>query len=399
MNHPQAETHVVYSAPEPTTKKRARSVRNGPGDVHQRLPKKSFQARPQVLWSSPQAAEHHHEHDDDDGAPSMVSGAVAMVVSAVEALAAEVRALRDDNRHIHVQLDAMKARQHACDSALASLLHGNHYQQSTVGSAPRKVRKASARLTGNRSCENAEERPSAAVLEAIRELTFLDDYPSLTGFAVPDFRFPVLACAYAGAGSRPTIIYANAAACQLTEYSWGELIGAPLSTVVAMADQLLVPSQSPDLGHERHPAISPVYNFHHVLRSKSGRLWRASADNTQFFFNATQPHHVRECSAEPRHALISVTQWVRLAEPGSVVPSTSSIESVVDNLLDWVEATTPAEENEPSSPSTSSPELASAPTTAANHQLQRHPINLSSSSSSSSPHRPTRSWPLLYSVQ
>lgn len=211
---------IIFSAPEPTTKKRARSVRNGPGDVHQRLPKKSFQARPQVLWSSPQAAEHHHEHDDDDGAPSMVSGAVAMVVSAVEALAAEVRALRDDNRHIHVQLDAMKARQHACDSALASLLHGNHYQQSTVGSAPRKVRKASARLTGNRSCENAEERPSAAVLEAIRELTFLDDYPSLTGFAVPDFRFPVLACAYAGAGSRPTIIYANAAACQLTEYSW-----------------------------------------------------------------------------------------------------------------------------------------------------------------------------------
>jgi hypothetical protein len=154
----------------------------------------------------------------------MVSGAVAMVVSAVEALAAEVRALRDNNRYIHAQLGVMQAQQHACDSALAWLLHGNHDQQSTVGSAPRKVRKGQGRtnprLTRNRSCENVEERPSEAVLAAIRELTFLDDYPSLAGFAVPDFRFPVLACAYAGSDSRPTIIYANAAACQLTEYSW-----------------------------------------------------------------------------------------------------------------------------------------------------------------------------------
>lgn len=220
---------TIFSAPEPTTKKRARSGQHGPGDLHQGLPKKSFQARQATSPPSREADKRHHEpnrdNDDYGGPPAMVSDAVTMVVSAVEALAAEVRALRDNNRHIHAQLSVMQAQQHACDSALAWLLHGNHwYQQSTVGSAPRKVRKCPARtnprLMRNRSCENVEERPSEAVLEAIRELTFLDDYPSLTGFAVPDFRFPVLACAYPGSGSRPTIIYANAAACQLTEYSW-----------------------------------------------------------------------------------------------------------------------------------------------------------------------------------
>jgi hypothetical protein len=117
-----------------------------------------------------------------------------------------VRGLTADNSKLKGELKAMRAQQNAADRLLASVLSSPSSAfgypsliNSDVGRAdaalackPRAVKKE--RKT-TRSAEEADQTeaeaslPPTALMDAVHELPFLRDYPSLAGFAIPDFRY------------------------------------------------------------------------------------------------------------------------------------------------------------------------------------------------------------------
>jgi hypothetical protein len=105
------------------------------------------------------------------------------LLQAVGLLTAEVRDLAADNRQMRADLEAMRGQQHATNQQLASVL--------TLTTTP-TTSSTTLTVTPPPLPTSSTMWPSRALLEAMRELPFLHDYPSLAGFAVPDFRHATL---------------------------------------------------------------------------------------------------------------------------------------------------------------------------------------------------------------
>ncbi|ELR21318.1 uncharacterized protein ACA1_182190 [Acanthamoeba castellanii str. Neff] len=205
---------------------------------------------------------------------------------------------------MRADLEAMRGQQHATNQ-LTSVLK--------LTTTP-TISSATLTVTPPPLPTSSTMWPSRALLEAMRELPFLHDYPSLAGFAIPDFRhatlvkvaadkYPVLACVYPGNTIfdpvPPTILFANAAMCRLSGYTFRELVGALVTKVVVMQESARL-KMGPFLSNKDPLSLSPVYSFNTLIRSRSGRLWRTLADSTQFFFGQ---------NGTPKHIVVNLTQW------------------------------------------------------------------------------------------
>jgi hypothetical protein len=118
-----------------------------------------------------------------------------------------VRGLTADNSKLKGELKAMRAQQNAADRLLASVLSSPSsafgYPPSLINSdvgradaalacKPRAVKKYRKATRSAEEADQTEAEPSlppTALMDAVHELPFLRDYPSLAGFAIPDFRY------------------------------------------------------------------------------------------------------------------------------------------------------------------------------------------------------------------
>lgn len=275
------------------------------------------------------------------------------LLQAVGLLTAEVRDLAADNRQMRADLEAMRGQQHATNQ-LTSVLK--------LTTTP-TISSATLTVTPPPLPTSSTMWPSRALLEAMRELPFLHDYPSLAGFAIPDFRYPVLACVYPGNTIfdpvPPTILFANAAMCRLSGYTFRELVGALVTKVVVMQESARL-KMGPFLSNKDPLSLSPVYSFNTLIRSRSGRLWRTLADSTQFFFGQ---------NGTPKHIVVNLTQWEEghLRE-GEVIDHWEGMTSGPSFRSTWTASPSPAPTaaaaDEPPAPPTLAPEI---PTSCGRH--------------------------------
>ncbi len=132
---------------------------------------------------------------------------LALVGQALELLRAEVRSLRDENQRLRNQMTTMMTHQSTTSRILATLQQQREQQEREQQQREQEREREHQQHQRNRlhqprpqSAQHlppmalfrssaSSTMPAVALMEAMHEMPFLRDYPMLTGFAVPDFRY------------------------------------------------------------------------------------------------------------------------------------------------------------------------------------------------------------------
>jgi hypothetical protein len=149
------------------------------------------------MTATRQATENVAEHAGGDGGKIRLRDtALEMLTRAVAGLTAEVKCLRDENERLREQMAAMAAQQEATSRLMTGLRPQGEFTQHHARWPPELQTSAHDRAPTpampmalvHSSTSSSTTTPAAALVEAMRELPFLRDYPQLTGFAIPNFR-------------------------------------------------------------------------------------------------------------------------------------------------------------------------------------------------------------------
>ncbi|ELR21320.1 uncharacterized protein ACA1_182210 [Acanthamoeba castellanii str. Neff] len=259
--------------------------------------------------------------DGGEGCGDGEESAVAMLARAVQMLTSEVKNLRLENQQLWSQMAVMQDRQIKLDRAMAALSRYSDvdiiviiYNQHIIHSIIPYVNITLNLITniiGNQQQLFMDERwrreweqlhepafrefspatttvPSVAKLmleDLRRDLPFLRQYALAHEFAVPGPGYPMVAGTMSSVfdNKPPVIVFVNQAMAQLTQYSWHELLGKPMSTI-AVFNEAALPQLTPILTKKAPMSESTLHRFNHLFRTRSGRLLRI-IDNTQFFFD------------------------------------------------------------------------------------------------------------------
>jgi hypothetical protein len=124
-------------------------------------------------------------------------------------LRAEVRSLRDENQRLRDQMTTMMTHQSTTSRILATLQQQREQQEREQREQEREREREHQHQQHQRNrlhqprpqsaqhlppmalfrSSASSTMPAVALMEAMHEMPFLRDYPMLTGFAVPDFRY------------------------------------------------------------------------------------------------------------------------------------------------------------------------------------------------------------------